>query len=536
MEPRPDVPGYDVLERWGAGSAATVWRGRRHADGLDVALKVVWLAREEVGSVLAEAALLARVRHRHVVHLYDLIPLPGPDGRPAGVALALQPATGGSLAQVLSARDHLTPGELVTVLAPLAGALADLHAAGAVHGDLSPGNVLFLADGMPMLADLGLTRVVGGPGPATHASDGMVAPELLEGLSPSPASDVYAVGALAWLCLVGREPGWVGTREPLDAVAPQLPEGLRQVVTACLAPEPEDRPDAGDVERELLGCADPEPVALSPGADAAHRLTHRLRELHRRDQSSSPEPLTRPWWAPDRRRALWGLGAVAVLLVAVLLGPPAVQRASAWFAGAGSAKGLQTVGPGVPSAASPTPARPAPSTTAPGVGTAPPAGTPPPAGPAQSGPAPSGPAQSSPVPTAEPGASPPPPEPAPQVRVLQDLVDGRAEAWAAADESLLAGSLGEGSPARQADAAALVEAGRLGVSYPGLAFGVERAEVVEGGLEGERVVLDAQVRMSSHQVRGPGPPVDVAGEVHDVRVELRATESGWRIWSWADPP
>jgi len=151
MQPEPpQVPGYSLLEPIGSGATGRVWRARREADALLVALKIVDVPDGDVSSAMREAAVLSRVRHRHLIHLYDVLALPGADGRSASIALAVQLAGGGSLAQVLSGRGHLTPGELVTVVAPLAGALADLHRAGVVHGDLSPGNVLFLSDGMPM--------------------------------------------------------------------------------------------------------------------------------------------------------------------------------------------------------------------------------------------------------------------------------------------------------------------------------------------------------------------------------------------------
>src|SRR5690606_4753627 len=134
---------------------------------LAVALKVIRPRTGDVDDALCEAGLLASVRHRHVVHLYDVLPLTEVGtGRPEAVVLVTQLAAGGSLAQLLSRRSILSPGELVTVLQPVAGALVDLHARGVVHGDLSTGNVLFRADGMPLLADLGTARVAGERGGA----------------------------------------------------------------------------------------------------------------------------------------------------------------------------------------------------------------------------------------------------------------------------------------------------------------------------------------------------------------------------------
>jgi hypothetical protein len=302
MQPEPpQVPGYSLLEPIGSGATGRVWRARREADALLVALKIVDVPHGDVSSAMREAAVLSRVRHRHLIHLYDVLAIPGADGRSASIALAVQLAGGGSLAQVLSGRGHLTPGELVTVVAPLAGALADLHRAGVVHGDLSPGNVLFLSDGMPMLADLGVCRIAGERVTAVHGTDGMVAPELLEGFGASVESDVYALGALAWTALTGEPPGWVGTREPLGELVAGVPERMLELVDACLAPEPADRPEADEVALALFDAATAEPVELAPGADRASALTHRLRAQARADGESAEDGATKRAGRSGRR-------------------------------------------------------------------------------------------------------------------------------------------------------------------------------------------------------------------------------------------
>ncbi|CAN5893195.1 hypothetical protein BH24ACT8_BH24ACT8_18200 [soil metagenome] len=302
MQPEPpQVPGYSLLELIGSGATGRVWRARREADALLVALKIVDVPDGDVSSAMREAAVLSRVRHRHLIHLYDVLAIPGADGRSASIALAVQLAGGGSLAQVLSGRGHLTPGELVTVVAPLAGALADLHRAGVVHGDLSPGNVLFLSDGMPMLADLGVCRIAGERVTAVHGTDGMVAPELLEGFGASVESDVYALGALAWTALTGEPPGWVGTREPLGELVAGVPERMLELVDACLAPEPADRPEADEVALALFDAATAEPVELAPGADRASALTHRLRAQARADDESAEDGATKRAGRSGRR-------------------------------------------------------------------------------------------------------------------------------------------------------------------------------------------------------------------------------------------
>src|SRR5438309_584724 len=93
---------------------------------------------------------------------------PAPHGKrspgttpPDGAVLVLDLADGGSLAELLAVRGRLTPGEVITAVSPVAAAVAYLHAAEIVHGDVSPANILFTPGGVPLLADLGVARLTG---------------------------------------------------------------------------------------------------------------------------------------------------------------------------------------------------------------------------------------------------------------------------------------------------------------------------------------------------------------------------------------
>lgn len=515
----PTIPGYDVLTLLGAGASARVWRARRLADDRLMAVKVLPVADGGVAAVLREAAVLSRVRHEHLVHLYDVLPLPGPDGPPVAVALAMQLAEGGSLAGVLAGRGYLSPGELVTVLAPLAGALADLHRSGVVHGDVSPGNVLFTGDGMPMLADLGVCRIAGEQPSAVHGTDGMVAPELLEGFPPGVESDVYALGAVAWTCLVGEPPGWVGTRGSLADLAPEAPAPLRELVLACLAPEPADRPEADEVATQVFDAAPPEPVELGPGADPAAGLTQRIRRaatLEEHADLGPPEgeeaaPVSRRDWRRTHRRSrsaarARGPGArrvvlgVAVAVVMVPLSVLGVRWAAAWVLeapeGVVTTEGALTTEGSVPDDA------PVPTGTS-----APPSAT---------------------------SRAPTTATPADRAPELQALLDARAAAWREADTGLLAGALVEDSAAWEADRADLAEADRRGLSYRDLAFTARDVRVVRSGTDA--VVLSARVERSAYEVHGgEDGPERHRGSHQDVTFELHRTGAGWRIWSWTAP-
>ena len=102
----------------------------------------------------------AKLDHPHLVRLIEVVHQPRRGGA-ARVALVLELLEGGSLAALLARRGRLRPGEVVTTIAPVAAALAHAHANGVVHGDLSPGNIVFTAEGRPVLTDLGVARVLG---------------------------------------------------------------------------------------------------------------------------------------------------------------------------------------------------------------------------------------------------------------------------------------------------------------------------------------------------------------------------------------
>ncbi|HEX8973687.1 serine/threonine-protein kinase, partial [Oryzihumus sp.] len=230
---QPTVPGCVLLGQVGRGASGTVWLAERQRDGARVAVKVLSGNGTRPGasdSAVRELAVLSRTAGEHVVRLHDAVPLAG-----GGLALVLDLADGGSLARVVAGRGHLSAGEAVTVLTPLAGALAQLHEAGVVHADVSPGNVLFTHEGKPMLADLGVARLAGEDPGEGHGTPGYVAPEVVDGAVATPAADVHALGALGWLALTGVAPPPPAVRPPLATLGTAAPVALVDLVERCLA-------------------------------------------------------------------------------------------------------------------------------------------------------------------------------------------------------------------------------------------------------------------------------------------------------------
>jgi hypothetical protein len=211
----------------------------------------------------------------------------------------------------------------VTTVAPLFRALADLHAAGVVHGDLAPGNVLFTAGGRPLIGDLGVAGLLGGCAGTSDqpGTGGFVAPELVVGAAPSPFSDVYAMAALGWFCLTGSPPAPAAVRPSLITLRPETPLLLVKVLTACLATDPAARPRADAAAAEAFDSAPAEAVALASVADPAAEITRRIR--------AAAAPVTDPAPPGIRKRAQTPLIlGVAALLVAVAFGVGAT-----WFFG-----------------------------------------------------------------------------------------------------------------------------------------------------------------------------------------------------------
>jgi hypothetical protein len=268
----PRVPGLRLLRVLGAGGQAEVWLADDLVSGDRVAVKVgrdratalpVQRRDADGGGDAADArrlarevALLRRIDHPHVVRLRRVVDLPG-----GARALVLDHAEGGSLDSVVRGRGPLTAPEACTVVVPLARTLADLHERGLVHGDLTPSNVLFTADGRPLVADLGCAAVLGtGPG-ERWGSDGYVDPAA--GPSPAPTDDVYALGALLRFMLTGAPAGPGPSAAPVDGFGDARRDALLALADLCTADEPGRRPDPREVAQATVAATGPAPVRLA---------------------------------------------------------------------------------------------------------------------------------------------------------------------------------------------------------------------------------------------------------------------------------
>ena len=300
----PSVEQEQPLFRWGdlevkaqlgEGAFAQVYRAWDPALDREVALK---LQRSEtrpgMSGSLDEARRLARVRHPHVLTVH------GADVRDGRIGIWTELIDGQTLEERLASEGPVGPTEAVAIGTELCSALAAIHGAGLIHGDVKASNVIRERGGRIVLADLGAATETGS-GPATTGSPLSTAPEVLRGEQPTAASDLYSLGALLFRLLAGTAPVVADraadlvarpVRRSLRDLRPDLPAGLVQSVERTLAEVPDDRfASAGEMEQALR-------TALAEPT-----------------QSGAPRPTSKvPLW-PVMAAALLVVISVAILLV-----------------------------------------------------------------------------------------------------------------------------------------------------------------------------------------------------------------------------
>ena len=517
MEPSaapPDVVaalltgGYRVLGPIGCGAQGPAWS----AVALDgpperVVVRVVDLAADPRHG--ARLDRLRNVQHEHLARVRDVVAV-----GPGTAALLVDHMPGPTLAAVRSARGPLSAGEAVTLAVPLADALEALHAAGLVHGDVSPANIVIGLDGRPVLVDLlgALTPSAGTPG--------FAAPEVRRGQACEPPGDVYALASVV-LAQLGPAPARTGAGA--DLAASNDDQRVRDLLTAATDPDPRLRLAARELADACFRAHAPEPIMLPDSSVLARTELAGL--ASRGGRTTTPRCSSRHRGHRAWRAHLWRVvAAVGAVVVCGVLAFAVSQRGAAEaggrspgpdthstgvalsrIAGAvdGSAIGLLNGG----RAAGALAARP----TAP---TAPTAA-----------------ARSSSADSASGGTSSA--DPVVEARRLTEL---RARLISAGDEGELTSVEVLGSPARTADAAILADLATRGLRIEGLSVEVTGVELVSAAGSPVKVAVTS-ASTGYRLLRGDGTTESTvpAGGQRTVVLVLELTDAGLRVTDVLDP-
>nr|WP_221402037.1 serine/threonine-protein kinase [Actinoplanes lutulentus] len=248
----------------GQGATGTVWRGEDRATGEPVAIKLLHdsLLRQPrlVTRFVQERTILLMLRHRNVVRVRDLFSA----GESLGLVMDL--VSGGNLRDHLHRKGTVPPSEAVRLAGQVASALAEAHDLGIIHRDLKPDNILLRDDDGELetrLTDFGIARILALPSMTTPnavvGTPHYMAPEAFHGATPSPATDVYALGVLLYELVSGQPPYRSDSIPELMRLhaegAPErrtgIPDPLWRIITMCLAVKARQRPSAADLVTDL---------------------------------------------------------------------------------------------------------------------------------------------------------------------------------------------------------------------------------------------------------------------------------------------
>jgi eukaryotic-like serine/threonine-protein kinase len=270
----------------GRGAMGVVWRARDQLLDRDVAIKEVHIADTLTEAeratafqrTLREAKTAARLNHPAVVTVYDVAE---DEGRPW---IVMQLVHAQSLDQVLATSGPLSPRRAADMARQLLSALSVAHAAGVMHRDVKPSNVLLGSDDRAVLTDFGIATFADDPKLTqtgmVMGSPGFTAPERIRGEDASPASDLWSLGATLFAAVEGHGPfeqrgGAITTMSAIiNEEAPQAPAAgaLGPVIAALLRREPVDRPDASAAARMIADVL-PRLPDRPPGTPTGYQAT-----------------------------------------------------------------------------------------------------------------------------------------------------------------------------------------------------------------------------------------------------------------------
>lgn len=244
LQERTHLAGCELGSQLGQGGMGAVYLARQINLDREVAVKVIpdeLLAEPQLLERFErEARTMASLRHPHIVTVHDFRKL-----EQGGAAIIMEYVPGGSLRDLLRQHPRGLPVEMaLRIVRQMAAGLEAAHAAGIVHRDMKPENVLLDEQGSARLTDFGIAHPVNPTSSHRHrltltgAAVGTLeymAPEQMRGEDPDPRMDIFALGMILYEMLVGQAPR--GSFEPPHKVRPQIPAALSTVIIRALRPD-----------------------------------------------------------------------------------------------------------------------------------------------------------------------------------------------------------------------------------------------------------------------------------------------------------
>lgn len=260
---------YRLVESIGSGGMGRVWRAHDEVLHRAVAVKeltaALYVTEGDRARLLArthaEARAAARINHSAVVTIHDVLEH---DNRPW---IVMELVEGNSLADEVKDRGRIEPAEAARIGLWVLRALRAAHAAGVLHRDVKPGNVLLSPDRRVLLTDFGIAQVEGDTtitrtGEIVGSVD-YLAPERVRGQDPGPSSDLWALGATLYTAVEGRSPfrrtSPISTMQAVVEDEPAEPVNagaMGPVLAALLRKDPAKRPGAEEAEQMLAEAAE----------------------------------------------------------------------------------------------------------------------------------------------------------------------------------------------------------------------------------------------------------------------------------------